>query len=137
MNTFQNDALTQLAKEGAESARNAAEQSADKAEEVLTQSKRAAAETEKTIQAGLNHLREAVPATLSRATTQAEDMARAGIEKARAAGTNVANQAHRVGDKTRDYVRDEPTKAILMAVAAGAAATLLISWATRSRQQRY
>ena len=64
-------------------------------------------------------------------------MARAGIEKARAAGASVAEQANRVGDKTVNYVRDEPTKALLIAVAAGAAATLLIGWATRQRSQRY
>lgn len=137
MSTFQNDTLTQLAKDGADAAHNVAAQTADKADEVLAQSQRVAAKTEKTIQAGLSQLREAVPATLARATTQAEDMARAGIEKARAAGASVAEQANRVGDKTVNYVRDEPTKALLIAVAAGAAATLLIGWATRQRSQRY
>lgn len=133
MTTFQNETLSKLAKEGADAAQDVAEQSAAKADELLAQTQRATAQTEKTIQAGLKQLREAVPATLSRATTQAEDLARAGIEKARAAGANVAEQANRVGDKTVNYVRDEPTKALLMAVAAGAVATLLIGWATRSR----
>ena len=137
MSTFQNDALTQLAKDGAETAHNAVASSAAKADEMLAHSQRATAQAEKTIQAGLNQLREAVPATLARASTQAEDMARAGIEKARAAGASVAEQANRVGDKTVNYVRDEPTKALLIAVAAGAAATLLIGWATRQRSQRY
>ena len=96
-----------------------------------------AAEAEKTIQAGLYQLREAVPATVQRARHQVEDLARTGIDKARAASTSLRDGAHRAGEKTVDYVREEPVKAMLMAAAAGAAATLLIGWATRQRAQRH
>ncbi len=103
---------------------------ADKAD-VTDAARDAAAKAEKSIQGGVDQLREAVPAQLSRAAHQAEDLARTGIEKARAAGQSMASQASHLRDQTTSYTREEPTKALLMAVAAGAFATLLIGWATR------
>jgi hypothetical protein len=110
-----------------------AEKAAAKADKAITTSQHAVADAEKTIQAGLRQVKEAVPITLSRAASQAEELARSGIDKARAAGSTVAVKANRVGEQTADYVRSEPTKALLMAAAAGAAATLLVTWATRRR----
>ena len=127
------NATNDMIDEGAATAHNVVSKTAEAAQEAIANTKRVAAETEKTIQGGLNQIREAVPATLSRAAQQAEDLARTGIDKARAAGNTVKEQAQRAGDSTVNYVRDEPTKALLMAVAAGAFATLLIGWATRSR----
>ena len=112
-----------------------ASKATDKADHMIDATKNAAADAEQSIQGGLNQIREAVPATLSRATHQAEDLARAGINKARAAGQSVANQASQVREQTASYVREEPTKALLMAVAAGAFATLLIGWATRGNDR--
>jgi len=104
---------------------------ADRVGQAIDATKSAAADTEQSIQGGLNQIREAVPASLSRAAHQAEDLARAGIDKARAAGQSVASEASHLREQTVSYVREEPTKALLMAVAAGAFATLLIGWATR------
>lgn len=72
--------------------------------------------------------------SLSLAANQAEDLARAGMDKARAAGQSVANGATHMREQTMTYVREEPTKSLLMAVAAGAFATLLIGWATRGNR---
>lgn len=118
---------------GAQAAHNLVSRAANKADEVVNATQRATADTEKTVRDGLNTLREAVPATLSRAATQAEELARTGIDKARSAGNQVAARAHDLNDSTMSYVREEPTKALLMAMAAGAAVTLLISWATSNR----
>ena len=109
------------------------EKAAAQAEQAISTSQHAVADAEKTIQAGLRQVKEAVPITLSRAATQAEELARSGIDKARAAGSRVAVKANQAGEQTADYVRSEPTKALLMAAAAGAAATLLVTWATRRR----
>ena len=122
-----------LADQGADAAHSAVDQAADTANHLINKTQNAASSGEKTIKDGLDTLREAVPATLARASTQAEDLARAGVHKARAAGAQVAEQAHHVGDSTVSYVRQEPVKALLMAAAAGAAATVLIGWATRDR----
>ena len=121
----------QMLDRGVDKANQMASNAADKVDHMIGATKTAAADAEKSIQAGLDQIREAVPANLSRAAHQAEDLARAGIEKARAAGQSMANQASHMRDQTTSYVREEPTKALLMAVAAGAFATLLIGWATR------
>lgn len=110
---------------------------ADKVDNMIGATKNATSEAEKSIQAGLDQIRDTVPAQLSRAAHHAENLARAGIEKARAAGQSMASQASHVREQTTTYVREEPTKALLMAVAAGAFATLLISWATRSNASRH
>ena len=107
-----------------------------KADELMNEAQRVTADTEKNLQAGVHQLREAIPATLARAAHSAEDLARAGIEKARAARAAVAEKAHELNDQTASYVRREPTKALLIAMAAGAAATLAIGWATRNRTSR-
>lgn len=123
---------------GVDAAQQAVAHTANRADELMSSSRRATAETEASIQAGLRQVREAVPAHLNRAAHRAEDLARAGIDKARAAGSVVANKAHEVGERTTDYVRQEPAKALLMAAAAGAAATLLVTWAARRRHaERY
>lgn len=88
---------------------------------------------EGSIQDGLNQVRAAIPAHLSRAATRAEDLARAGIDKARAAGSQVAAKAQQVGASTTTYVREKPAQALLMAAAAGAAAAVLVGMATRRR----
>jgi ElaB/YqjD/DUF883 family membrane-anchored ribosome-binding protein len=121
----------QMVDRGSEKANEMAYKAADKADQAIGATKDAAADAEQSIQGGLNQIRDAVPATLSRAAHQAEDMARAGIDKARSAGQSMAGQASQMREQTVSYVREEPTKALLMAVAAGAFATLLIGWATR------
>jgi ElaB/YqjD/DUF883 family membrane-anchored ribosome-binding protein len=121
----------QMVDRNSEKANQMVAKAADKADQMIDATKEAASNAEHSIQGGLNQIREAVPAGLSRAAHQAEDLARAGINKARAAGQSVAGQASHMREQTVSYVREEPTKALLMAVAAGAFATLLIGWATR------
>jgi len=120
---------------GTDVAHKVIDKAADHAGEMITNTQHAAAEAEASLQEGLRQVREAVPATLAHAASRAEDLARAGIDKARMAGSAVASKASQVGTSTSEYVRQEPAKALLMAAAAGAAATLLISWATRQRTQ--
>ena len=122
---------------GAGAAEVAVARAVGKADHLVNEAQRVTAETEKNLQAGVHHLREAIPATIARAAHSAEDLARAGIEKARAARAALAEKAHELNDQTTSYVRREPTKAILIAMAAGAAATLVIGWATRSRSNRH
>jgi len=45
------------------------------------------------------------------------------------------DRAHRASDHTVGYIRDEPVKAILIAVAAGAAIAALASLLSRSRNR--
>lgn len=118
---------------GSDKAHHLVSKVANKADQAIDATQERVATAEKSIQNGLNEIREAVPVHLSRAANHAEELARAGIDKARAAGQSVANGAGHLRAQTVSYVREEPTKAILMAVTAGAVATLLIGWATRSK----
>lgn len=88
---------------------------------------------EASIQDGLSQVRAAIPLHLSRAAHRAEDLARAGIDKARAAGSQVAAKAQQVGASTTTYVREKPAQALLMAAAAGAATAVLVGMASRRR----
>ena len=127
------DSAEEMIENGAELAEKAVAKSSAKADETLASTQRTVADAEKSIQAGLRQVKEAVPVTLSRAANHAEELARSGIDKARAAGASVSVKANKAGEQTADYVRSEPTKALLMAAAAGAVATLLVGWATRRR----
>lgn len=130
MNTH-TDTLAKGSQNAIDKANDIATQAANKADQAISTTQSRVADAEQSIQHGLKQIGEAVPATLSRAATQAEDLARAGIDRARAAGQSLTQQASHMREQTVSYVREEPTKAILMAVAAGAFATLLIGWATR------
>jgi len=101
---------------GTDAAHRMVSQAADKVDLAIDASKDTAAAAERSIE---------------RAAHQAEDLARAGIDRARGVGQSVVSQASHMREQTVSYVREEPTKALLMAVAAGAFATLLIGWATR------
>jgi ElaB/YqjD/DUF883 family membrane-anchored ribosome-binding protein len=120
-----------LADASAEKAHLSVSRLAGKADHAIAAVDGSAAAAEKSVNEGIHQIREAVPATLSRAAREAENMAHSGIDKARAAGESVTKQANEMSDQTAEYTRREPTKALLMAAAAGAVATLLIGWASR------
>ena len=122
---------------GAHVAEVAVARAVGKADDLMNDAQRVTADTEKQVQAGVHHLRQAIPATIARAAHSAEDLARAGIDKARAARAAVADKAYQLNEQTTSYVRREPTKSLLIAMAAGAAATLAITWATRQRSSRH
>ena len=109
------------------------DRAANKAEQALQSTKRMGNDMAHAVQSGIDGLREGVPAAISRATAQAEDLTRRGIERARQATATVREQATRVSDQTVGYIKDEPMKAVLMAAAAGAVAALVIGWLGRSR----
>jgi len=138
MNIREKDAFeisNDMVNTGTDVAHKVLDKAADQAGDMIADTQHAAIEAEASLQAGLRQVREAVPATLAHAASRAEDMARTGIDKARAAGSAVASKASQVGTRTTEYVRQEPAKALLMAAAAGATATLLIGWATRRHTQ--
>jgi len=72
---------------------------------------------------------------IDRLTERASDAARAGAEWARDSGDRVRDRMLRASDRTVTYVRDEPVRAVLMAVAVG---TVLFAVARMlSRRDRY
>lgn len=121
---------------GTDFASDLTDRAANKADQALQSGKRMGNDMAQAVQSGIDGLREGVPSAISRATAQAEDMTRRGIERARQATATVREQAHRVSDQTVGYIKDEPVKAMLVAAAAGAVAALLIGWLGRSRNDR-
>jgi ElaB/YqjD/DUF883 family membrane-anchored ribosome-binding protein len=45
-------------------------------------------------------------------------------------------QARLAGDRSVDYIRNDPVRSVLIAAAVGAVAAMLASWAARSRRDR-
>ena len=62
---------------------------------------------------------------LGRLASQAEDMARRGVE-------SVRHQTQLASDSTRGYIRDEPVKSVLIAAAVGAGLMALVTLAGRA-----
>ncbi len=60
------------------------------------------------------------------------DMSHRALEATHSGLDSLRSQAVRAGDQTVDYIRDEPVKSVLAAVALGAVAALLLGWLGRS-----
>lgn len=73
---------------------------------------------------------------VARLTSQAETLARRGMNAVRDSASNMRERATTVGDSTVRYVKDEPVKAILIAAAAGAALMALASLISSARRNR-
>ncbi|MCA0239322.1 MAG: hypothetical protein LCI02_00565 [Proteobacteria bacterium] len=89
-----------------------------------------------TLESGIEKLREAAPSVLSRAAAQVEDLTRRSMDRARHATHQVKEQVAKAGDRSADYIRDEPVKSVLIAAVAGAAVAALIGWLSRGRSDR-
>lgn len=109
---------------------------AEKADQVLSDAKSVAAAKARQMQYGIDELRESVPSALQRAAAQAEDLTRRSIERAREASGKVRAHYGQAEEQAVDYIRERPMKAMLMAVAAGAATAMVVGWVGRSRRSR-
>ena len=83
-------------------------------------------QTADAVNEGLDNLGESGTSALTRAAAKADALANKGMEQARRAGSAVREQAQVTGDRTVEYIRQEPVKAVLMAAAAGAVVALLL-----------
>lgn len=80
---------------------------------------------------GVNQFGETAPKAVDRAQSQVEELARRGIETLLRTRDEARAQIERAGDMTADRIRDQPMKAMLLAMAAGA--MLAIVTGLRSR----
>jgi ElaB/YqjD/DUF883 family membrane-anchored ribosome-binding protein len=106
---------------------------AARTDDALLGARRVADNAARSVQAGLDARRDRGPGAITRAAAQAEDLTRRGVERARHAADDVRHRATDLSDRTVHRIQDEPVKAVLVAVAVGAAATLLVQWLSRSR----
>lgn len=113
-----------------------AEKTADKANSAIDATRQATTQTLDRMQSRVGGLRESVPAAVSRAAAETEALARRGAERAREARDALRARASDMGDQSVAYVRAQPVKAMVYAVAAGALAAVLLGWASRSDRSR-
>ncbi|MFO1336893.1 MAG: hypothetical protein U1F53_01435 [Burkholderiaceae bacterium] len=110
-----------------------ADQAAAGVDHALEATRAAADHAVDSLQCGVEGLRQAGPAALSRAAAQVEDFTRRSMAHARETGAQMRTQVSRAGERSVGYIRDEPVKSVLIAAAAGAAVAALVSWSMRSR----
>ena len=123
-----NDTVTLAANHIDEMTRRAA----GRADDAIAVSQRVANDTFDSLHGKVETLRDEVPGTMARAAARIDGLARRGIERASLAGSELRRQVDRAGDRSVDYVRDEPTKSVLIAAATGAVLAALIGMVLRS-----
>ena len=116
-----------------EFATDLAQKAVDKTDQAISATKHAVSDTAASVRDGLDQLQETSHSAMSYAAHQAEDMANKGMQQARRAGTVIRDTAQETGDRTVAYIRDEPIKAVLIAAAAGALISMLLSSRNSSR----
>lgn len=85
----------------------------------------------------VQNLRDHAAPLLSRVSSQAETLARQGLEAVRDSTQQIRERAIQASDNTRGYIRDEPLKSMLIAAATGAALMALLGLLGRSSRNRY
>lgn len=108
---------------------------AGRADDAIVGTKRMVEQSARSMQNGLDDLRDTVPGAITRTAQQAEDLARRGIEQARLTADQVRKRAMQAGDMAVERIRADPLKSVLIAAAAGAATALLVQWLMSRRAQ--
>lgn len=80
-------------------------------------------------------LRADVAPMIRQAADQASDLAHRGADAVRHSAQNLRDTADAATARTRDYIKDEPVKAVLIAAATGAALMALFSLVSHSRNR--
>ena len=104
-------------------------------EQTSESARRATTEALDQAEAAAHTLRDRVEPTVARLASQAETLARRGIDAVRDSANQVRARAHTVGDSTVRYVKEEPVKALLIAAATGAALMALASLLSSRRDR--
>ena len=87
------------------------------------------------VESAIHSARANVQPAISRLATQAESLARKGLDAVKDGAYTVRDRATSLTDVTARYVKDEPVKAVLIAAAAGAALMALLSLAQSGRRR--
>lgn len=80
---------------------------------------------------GAQDLRDRVAPVLDRAADTSSEYAHRGLDAVREGGRQLRDSARRASDGTLTYVREEPMKSLLIAVAVGAVVALLMGRRSR------
>ena len=104
-----------------------AQSSVDKADQAISATKKVVSNAAAAVNDGLDHFQESSQSALLSAASQADQLARKGIEQARRASAAIRETAQDTGDRTVAYIRDQPVKSVLIAAAAGALITMALA----------
>jgi ElaB/YqjD/DUF883 family membrane-anchored ribosome-binding protein len=111
-----------------------AERAASQAEKAISSSRRTANDVLKTFDTGVDTFRQEASGAIARTAEQLDELARRGIHKARQSSAELRYQVERSTQRSVDYIKDEPVKAVLIAAAAGAALAGLFSLLAKRRR---
>lgn len=117
----------------AEPSNRLADQAARSADNAIRSTQRATNDALDSLAGSVQDLRHQATPLLNRAGERASALAQRSVDAVRDSSQYLREQALRASDRTVNYVRDEPVKAVLIAAATGAALMALISLLTRSR----
>jgi len=95
---------------------------------------RVANEALEQVESAVEAARANVQPTVARIASQAETLARKGLDAVKDGAYLMRNRAQNLGDVTARYVRQEPVKAVLIAAATGAALMALLSLVQSARR---
>jgi ElaB/YqjD/DUF883 family membrane-anchored ribosome-binding protein len=117
----------QITSQAADQANNTAERLAESADQALKSTRRTANDTLDQVESAVDSARGSVQPVIAKLASQAETLARRGLDAVRDGASQVRERATGFGDMTVRYVRDEPVKSVLIAAATGAALVALVS----------
>lgn len=85
------------------------------------------------LQEGADALRDRLQPPLNHAADQASDLAHDGLDTLRHRSRQALDGAHRISDLTAGYVRHQPLKSVLIALAGGALLMAVVGLVRRNR----
>ena len=112
------------------------EQSGEQADKALKSGRSYLNDAVEQVSARLQDTRERVSPAVSRVASQASDYAKRGVDVMKERSAQLRDTAYRASDNTVGYIKDEPVKSILIAVAAGAAIMAAASWISSRSSRR-
>lgn len=127
MNSPMNSPMSNLGGNAASLVDSAA-QTADNA---IRSSQRVANQTLDGLADRVDEVRAQTGPALNRLATEAERLARRGVDAVREGSQQLRDQTLRTADSTVGYIKDEPVKAVLIAAAVGAALMALVAMVSR------
>lgn len=113
----------------------ATDRATDAAEHAVHASRRVANDALDHVESAIHSARANVQPAISRLATQAETLARKGLDAVKDGAYQVRDRATSLSDVTARYVKEEPVKAVLIAAATGAALMALLSLMQSSRHR--
>lgn len=119
----------------ASSAAELTEQAAKNADTAIRSTQRLANQSLENLAEKVQDLRDQTIPLLNRVASEAEALARRGLDSVRETSAQLRDRAAKVSDNTAGYIKDEPMKSMLIAAATGAALMALVSLVTRNRDE--